>query len=199
MLPPLDKFICNDELLDLTLAESNEIDYEMQLKIEITTAVILRDMKKAQRISVIVKERVSRDRLEFSRIVSDFFSAITDCYHARRQNRDHTTHIMEAKDIRDRLEKLMGQSRWNFENKYLLIKAECHYTEGEVDKAAESYKASVAAAKKHKFVHEEALGCELAGYFFKEQGDETKAQEMFKQAQIAYAKWGANAKTFPGV
>lgn len=198
MLPPLDKFICNHEFFDLTLAESNELDYEMQLKIEITTAVILRDMEKAQRISVIVKERVNRDRLEFSLIVFDFFTAITDCYHAR-QNRDHTTHIMEAKDIRDRLEKMVDQSRWNFENKYFLIKAECHYTEGEIDKAAESYKASVTAAKNHKFVHEEALGCELAGYFFKEQGDETKAQVMFKQAQIAYAKWGANAKTFPGV
>ena len=198
MLTPLNTILSNEELLDLTLEESNELDFEMQLMIEITTAVILRDMERAQRISVIVKEQVNRERLLFSRIIFDFFTAITDCYLAR-QNRNHTTHIMEAKDIRDWLENLMCHSTWNFENKYLLVKAECHYTEGEFDKAAESYKASVTTAKKHKFVHEEALGYELAGYFYKDQGDETKAQEMFKQAQIAYGKWGANAKTFPGV
>ena len=198
VLPPLDTFMSNDELLDLTLTESNQLDFEMQIMFEITTAVIFREMEKAGRIASLVRERVNRERLLFNHIIIDFFTSITGCYHAR-QNQGLVTHLIEARGVRDKLEKLIRHSRWNFENKYLLIKAECHYTDGEFDKAAESYEASITAAKRHKFVHEEALGCELAGYFYKEQGDEIKAQQFLNQAKSAYAKWGANAKTLPGV
>ena len=197
-LPPLDTYLSNDELLDLTLTESSPVYFEVQLMIEITTSVLFRDMDKAQRIASIVREQVNREHLRFNHIVIDFFTGITDCYHAR-QNEGLDTHMIEARGIRDKLEKLICHSRWNFENKYLLLKAECHYTDGEIEKAAESYEASIKAAKQHKFVQEEALGCELAGYFYKEQGNEIKAQELFKQAKIAYDKWGANAKTLPGV
>lgn len=194
VLPPLDTFISNDDLLDLTLVESSQIYFEMQLMFDITTAVVFRDMEKAHRIASLVREKMNRERLLFNHIIIDYFTSITDCYHARQQNGGLETHMIEARGIRDKLEKLIRHSRWNFESKYLLIKAECHYTDGEVDKAAESYEASIAAAKKHKFVHEEALCCELAGYFYREQGEEIKVQQLFKQAKSAYIKWGANAK-----
>ena len=203
VLPPLDTFMSNDELLDLTMTEPNQLDVfeiTMMLLFEITTAVIFRDMEKAGRIASLVREteRENRKRLLFIHNIIDFFTSITDCYHAR-QNEGPDTHMIEARGIRDNLEKLIRHSRWNFENKYLLIKAECHYTDGEFDKAAESYEASITAAKQHKFVHEEALGCELAGYFYKEQGNEIKAQQLFKRAKSAYVEWGANAKTLPGI
>ena len=197
VLSPLDTFMNNDELFDHTLIESNEMYLEMKLMFEITTAVVFRDMEEARRIASLVIEKVNEERLLFNHINIGYFTSISHCYHARNGGLD--THMIKARGIRDRLEKLIHHSRWNFESKYLLIKAECHYTDGEIDKAAESYGASVTAAKQHKFVHEEALGCELAGYFYKEQGDEIKAQQLFKQANSAYVKWGANSKTLPEV
>jgi hypothetical protein len=38
------------------------------------------------------------------------------------------------------------------------------------------------------------IAYELAAYFYKEQGNDLKSQEMFKQARDAYTKWGALKK-----
>lgn len=46
-----------------------------------------------------------------------------------------------------------------------------------------------------RFVNEEALACELAGYFFLELDDKDLAIQYFLQAHEAYHKWGAVAKS----
>jgi ATP-dependent RNA helicase DDX31/DBP7 len=80
------------------------------------------------------------------------------------------------------------------EHKYHLLKAEYYYSIRENEKAIDAYQKAINAAKEHKFTHEMAIGCELAGYFYKEQGDEVKAREMFDQARKAYIEWGADRK-----
>ena len=84
-------------------------------------------------------------------------------------------------------------SDWNFKNKVLLIGAEMHYTRGEFDEAAAKYKASIKAAQRHKFIHEEATASELAGIFFLERGLHQKSHSHFQHASECYEKWGASA------
>ena len=43
-------------------------------------------------------------------------------------------------------------------------------------------------------MHEEALACELAGYFHVEFGDTEKAMEYFLLAHEKYHEWGALGK-----
>lgn len=47
---------------------------------------------------------------------------------------------------------------WLRENKRLLIEAENHHLNGDLDDAKQKYLLSIGSAKKHKFVHEEGLG-----------------------------------------
>lgn len=77
----------------------------------------------------------------------------------------------------------------------LLLKAEWYRNTNDVEKAKEAYEASICLAKEHKFINEEALACELAGYFFEGQGESVRSKEMLQDAYDAYMKWGANAKS----
>lgn len=72
--------------------------------------------------------------------------------------------------------------------------AESYRTDKDTDSATECYEASIRSAREHRFIHEEALACELAAYFFEEQGDKVKSQDMFQQAHDAFMKWGARKK-----
>eukprot|EP00970_Alexandrium_tamarense_P009155 scaffold1803_cov195-Alexandrium_tamarense.AAC.31 len=76
----------------------------------------------------------------------------------------------------------------------LIQLAESYRTEKETEKAAECYEASIRSAREHRFIHEEAIACELAGYFFEDQGDKVKSRDMFQQAHNTYTKWGAVSK-----
>lgn len=64
-----------------------------------------------------------------------------------------------------------------------------------MDEAQSLYNASISSAKDHKFVHEEALSCELAGYFFSEGLMRTDiAFSYFARAYDKYNEWGALSK-----
>ena len=98
----------------------------------------------------------------------------------------------------DRGEKVIQKMRsyaecslWNFENKLLLLQAEqCFYLE-DFDSAKSFYDAAILSAKKHKFVHEEALACELAGHFLLEsgEGEGNSSLPYFLLAEEKYLEW----------
>ncbi|KAK1739316.1 putative AAA ATPase [Skeletonema marinoi] len=92
------------------------------------------------------------------------------------------------------LKKWAESSQWTFENKWYLLEAEELYCNNDFDAAKTYYEKAIAAAKSHKFVHEEALACELAGYFHLEQGETKKATELFLLALEKYHEWGAFEK-----
>jgi len=92
------------------------------------------------------------------------------------------------------LKKWAESSQWTFENKWYLLEAEESYCNNDFDAAKTYYEKAIAAAKSHKFVHEEALACELAGYFHLEQGETKKATELFLLALEKYNEWGAFEK-----
>lgn len=82
---------------------------------------------------------------------------------------------------------------WNFENKYLLLEAEMKNLSGFYDQASQLYEDSIRSSNEHKFIHEEALGSELAATFFYEQGLEQKSHYFFMHSVDCYKKWGALA------
>lgn len=86
-----------------------------------------------------------------------------------------------------------GHSNWNFENKYLLLLAELNQAKGDNRAAEEHYKASIASAQKHKFIHEEGLAMELLGLFYKKTGRTEESIEMLMSARFCYEQWGAAA------
>jgi hypothetical protein len=172
--------------------QSDHIYSELERTLEIISSFIFRQMDRAQLAAYSFFEQGDKKRLEYTLKTVDFFAGLTACYTIRETGDDNL--MSEVQGVLDRFEQLNSYSKWNFENKLFLLKAESHYTKGEADEAAKYYVASISSAKEHKFIHEQAIACELAGYFFREQGDERKSCEMFKQARDAYFKWGATRK-----
>ncbi|KAK1734958.1 putative ATPase [Skeletonema marinoi] len=85
-------------------------------------------------------------------------------------------------------------SSWNFSNKSLLLQAEqCFYLK-EYESAKRCYDDAISFAKDYRFVHEEALACELAGYFLIDRGEGNSSLPYFMRAQRKYREWGASAK-----
>ena len=90
-----------------------------------------------------------------------------------------------------KLEGWLAYSEWNFKQLKLLVEAEFHYSMNNLSMAATCYEASIKAAHDHKFIHEEAIANELAGYFFLEDGQLEKSLSFFKQSAACYRTWGA--------
>jgi ATP-dependent RNA helicase DDX31/DBP7 len=194
-------------LVDCAVTIDHPLYFELQLMRDILTSFLFRDMEKAQATATKFKDYSETKPWTFDLVIIGFYAGLTNCYLARETG--DVSRLAEAEKICDRIQKLIGHSKWNFENKLLLLKAEIYYAksgiaeatkryeasiQGEPNEAAKYYEASIKSAKEHKFVQEEAVACELAGYFYKEQGDETKSCNMFKQAWDAYIKWGATGK-----
>ncbi|KAL7491984.1 hypothetical protein ACHAWT_001238 [Skeletonema menzelii] len=92
------------------------------------------------------------------------------------------------------LRKWSETSQWTFENKWYLLEAEEAFCNSNFDDAKLYYEKAVKSAKAHKFIHEEALACELATYFYVEIGEANKAVEYCLLAQENYKEWGATGK-----
>ena len=101
---------------------------------------------------------------------------------------DRATHAIS------KLETWVAESVWNFENKLCLLQAEHHYAFGEMEDAATKYRLSIESARKHRFIHEEAVASEQAAAFHKEMGNNDLADELMKRALECYRTWGADKK-----
>lgn len=93
-----------------------------------------------------------------------------------------------------KLSQLALMSKWNFENKAKLLQAELHYVDGDLESAEVAYKASIKSANDHKFIHEEALACELYGMFCVENRWVNKGSKQLHIALEKYNEWGATKK-----
>ncbi|KYC44145.1 serine/threonine protein kinase [Scytonema hofmannii PCC 7110] len=82
----------------------------------------------------------------------------------------------------------------NILHKYLLVQAEKARVRGQMLEAIDYYDRAIAKAKEHEYIHEEALGNELAAKFYLEWGKEKIAQAYLTDAYYGYARWGAKAK-----
>ena len=138
---------------------------------------------------------------EYDKLGSGMISRITDVgivllsgvlgfVLARKTNNDAMIDIGEHRRLQMQLWADHG-SKWNAENKALLLLAEKCYTNGNLQGAKAAYEASVKSAREHKFIHEEAWAYELYGIFCIETGDIEGGKKLLKKAQSLYAEWGA--------
>ncbi|KAL3805299.1 hypothetical protein HJC23_009006 [Cyclotella cryptica] len=85
-------------------------------------------------------------------------------------------------------------SLWNFEHKHFLMKAEEHYCENDLSCAELAYSNALVSARAHKFINDEALAYELAGYFYHSAGKTAESLEHLICAHTKYTEWGACLK-----
>ncbi|KAL3816018.1 LOW QUALITY PROTEIN: hypothetical protein ACHAXA_010789 [Cyclostephanos tholiformis] len=85
-------------------------------------------------------------------------------------------------------------SSWNFRNKVHLLEAEQFSFQNNNQEALLSYAAAINSACSSKFIHEQGLACELAGYHCKKNCDLSGARKFFDQAKKCYADWGSQLK-----
>eukprot|EP00804_Cyclotella_cryptica_P031041 CCRYP_013585-RA/>CCRYP_013585-RA protein AED:0.47 eAED:0.48 QI:0/0/0/1/0/0/2/0/236 len=85
-------------------------------------------------------------------------------------------------------------STWNFENKYLLLEAEDHFSHNRIEAAQAIYNKAISSAKVHKFVQEEAIAYELAANFYFNIGNFSVSLECYTAACGKYQEWGAVCK-----
>jgi hypothetical protein len=82
----------------------------------------------------------------------------------------------------------------NCRNKLHLLEAELHGLDARHSLAVSSYDAAIASAKNSKFIHEQGLACEKAGFYYKKIGDVGNASGYFQQARKCYEEWGSSVK-----
>lgn len=82
----------------------------------------------------------------------------------------------------------------NFEHKLLLVKGELARVQGRFEKALTRFQNAIASARKHGFLHMEALAAELAARMAFHRGLFTVARAYMQEAHAGYRKFGATAK-----
>ncbi|MFA9229623.1 MAG: adenylate/guanylate cyclase domain-containing protein [Microgenomates group bacterium] len=113
--------------------------------------------------------------------------------------------IAKARVNMARLKRWSRFAPQNYLHKYDLCTAELARIKGRDDAARLAYDRAIAGASHHDYLHEQALGYELAGRFYATSDRAVLAEFHLKAAYNAYREWGAKAKlrnlveTFPKV
>jgi PAS domain S-box-containing protein len=82
----------------------------------------------------------------------------------------------------------------NFENRAALVGAEIARLDGRELDAMRLYEQAIRSARVNGFIHNEALGSELAARFYAARGFETNSQAHLRNARHCYLRWGADGK-----
>ncbi|WP_438006676.1 AAA family ATPase [Sorangium sp. So ce321] len=82
----------------------------------------------------------------------------------------------------------------NNRHKHHLVSAELARVKRSVIEAMDFYDRAIEGARKHGYIQEEALACELASSFYRSLGRHEIAQHYMTMAYRGYAIWGADAK-----
>jgi len=131
--------------------------------------------------------------LFFGHAIHAFYVGLISFWLARKLKEERQWHEMGNK-YKLVLKKCAESSQWTFENKWYLLEAEESFCNNDFEAAKAYYEKAISSARSHKFVHEEALACELAAYFYLELGENIKSVEYFKLALEKYKEWGAFEK-----
>jgi hypothetical protein len=115
-------------------------------------------------------------------------------YRIYRETKD-TIWLERGREFKERIQLWKEEgSVWNFEHKFFLLSAEEAYSHDQFENAKILYDQAVTSARRHKFLHEEAISLELAANFYIQTGDKSTALEYFIQAHKRYYEWQAFAK-----
>lgn len=137
--------------------------------------------------------RMSSWLLIMSNIGHEFFGGLVS-YRMYRESGD-ALWLERGKQCKSSIQLWAEQgSLWNFEHKRFLLEAEEYYCRCDYNHAQVAYKNAIISARAHKFINDEALACELAGYFYLSAGKTTESLEHFIWAHEKYTQWGACSK-----
>lgn len=82
----------------------------------------------------------------------------------------------------------------NYEGKVCLLEAEMHSLKKKNEDAQSKYSAAVSAFRNARYVQEQGLACELAGFHYTRIDQLETALDYFHQARECYVQWGSNVK-----
>lgn len=123
----------------------------------------------------------------------EFFGGLVS-FRIYRETRD-STWLERGKQCQSTIQLWAEQgSLWNFEHKSFLMKAEEHYCNNDFSCAQTAYCNALVLARAHKFINDEALAYELAGYFYLSAGKTSEAIDHLICAHEKYTDWGACSK-----
>jgi len=126
------------------------------------------------------------------RLIINFYHGISTFTHLKRHRTSKLKRI--PKEAIANLRAAAKDSKWNYGNKVHLLEAELSSHEGRNEDANSLYAAAIIASRSSRFVHEQGLACELAGFHYKKIGDLQRALGFFNQAKSCYAEWGSEMK-----
>lgn len=127
-----------------------------------------------------------------SAIVSAFIDGLIGFFFARKQESDAPRWAKIGQDVTTSFRKWAKHSDWNFSNKLYLLEAENYFLFQDDDRAITCYRASIKAARAHRFVHEEGLAEEKLATFFLRKNGHSDALKHFINAKVCYEVWGAH-------
>jgi ATP-dependent RNA helicase DDX31/DBP7 len=128
----------------------------------------------------------------FAVLYSAFYTGIASTRLAREMKSGDL--IGSAKASLLKLESALECSEWNFSNKVSLLRAELASVEGECVMAQQHFDAAINASISSKFIHEEALACELAGMHCRSNNQTANALNLLQNAERCYTEWGSKVK-----
>ena len=123
-----------------------------------------------------------------------FYYAMTLAAVCGMRKSEKSQHLSHLKKLQARFKKWSNANPSNFQHKYLLLSAEIARLNGDVLKAENLYKKSIAAVEENGFLCDTALAYELMAIFFISQGKKKDAANAVLEACHAYARWGAITK-----
>lgn len=163
--------------------------------LQLAESVIFRRYEDGEKIVLQYREFFDAHQLDgpFNNIYRNFFTGLIALNLMRNNDNQEADWITVGKNVIQKMDDWTKECKWNFENKALLLRAEMSYSTGDFDKASEEYILSIRAAREHRFLHEEALACELFSVYLYERGMHQKSLNFLTHSIKCYEQWGAIA------
>jgi len=126
------------------------------------------------------------------------FYAALNAFRVYRKGKRGATQLanlrLNCADALNKMRPFAALSPSNYNGKVLLLESEMHSLEAEDEEAQSSYTAAISAFSSAKYVHEQGLACELAGFHYIRINQPEIALDFFRQAKDCYAQWGSEMK-----
>ena len=130
----------------------------------------------------------------FERAEYQFYSALSHAASCDAASADQQQHLDALTALHRELRLWAVNCPENFENRAALVGAEAARLEGRELDAEHLYEQAIRSARANGFIHNEALGHELAARFYAARGFETTAAAYMRNARYGYLRWGADGK-----
>ena len=126
-------------------------------------------------------------------LVTIFIDGLIAFFFARKHRKDDEVKWTDIGfGVMESLKKWATNSDWNFSNKMFLLEAEYYFLMEDHTRAMYCYNASIAAARDHRFIHEEGLAEEKLATYLLHKSNPDEALGHFNNAKKCYEVWGAH-------